>query len=443
MDCLVSQAEAARRVPSREGMLRSGSRVLRRWSGPVALAVADQGLASGVHFGLSLLLARWLAPPEYGAFAFTYALLLLSAGLHTAILLEPMGVIGPAHHAARLPAYLGVLVWLHAGLTLVIAILFLAAAAAMAVLGSALWPALAAVSGAAPGILLSWLFRRACYLAGRPDVAARGGAAYAALIAGGMALLWRFDLVSTASPFLLMGGAGVVVSVMWGRRLGVEGRDLVPGACLARMPAVVHDHWAYARWSVGTTVLYWLSSSIYLPLVGTLAGLQAVATYRAADNLMLPMGQVLTALGMLLLPWLSGQQRIRGRGYLGRAAVKLACLGASAAAAWAAGILLFAPQLMRLLYGGDQYSASLALLPHLGVAVVLRAVGDTGFGIALRAAGRPHLAFWATAAGAAVTLTAGLALVSRYGAVGAAAGWMASAAASCAASGVVLLRRVR
>jgi O-antigen/teichoic acid export membrane protein len=437
MDCLVELSAA----PSRWNLLVAAAATMRRWSGPVALSVADQGLASGAHFAVSLLLARWLAPGDYGAFALAYAVFLLAGGLDTALILEPMGVIGPNRYAASLPLYLSALFWLHGGLTLAIAVVLLVVAAAMAVAGSGLAPALAAMGLAAPGILVFWLFRRACYLSARPDVAVKAGLAYAAALAASLSCLWRWQLVGAGGVFLLMAACGVLVSLPLWRRLGVRGRDLVGWTSVLSLREVARHHWAYARWSVGTTAVYWLAGSIYLPVVGALAGLQAVAAYRAADNLLLPMSQVLTALGLLLLPWLSGQHRVRGRGYLRATAVRMALLAACAAMVYSLGISLFGARLLRLVYGGERYAGSVALLPLLGTAVVLRAIGDTGFGIAVRAAGRPDIGFWATAAAAAVTLTAGFVLVSRYGAQGAAAGWMASSAASCLVYASVFFRR--
>jgi hypothetical protein len=39
------------------------------WFKKGSLAVLDQGLFSGANFIVNILLARWLAPEEYGAFA--------------------------------------------------------------------------------------------------------------------------------------------------------------------------------------------------------------------------------------------------------------------------------------------------------------------------------------------------------------------------------------
>ncbi|MCC7176732.1 MAG: hypothetical protein IT159_16170 [Bryobacterales bacterium] len=413
---------------------------LKRWSAPVAFSVADQALASGAHFGVSLLLARWLSPAEYGVFALVYAVFLFGAGIHNAVILEPMGAIGPAHYADCLGTYLGAVLWLHAGTCLVISAPLLAGAAALAAWASPLWPPLLAMAVAAPGMLLFWLARRACYLGSRPERAMLASLCYALLLAAGTGWLWRTGRISAGGIFLLMSGAGLAVSVGVGNRLSVRPAKALRIGDGAFLRQAAQRHWGYARWSLGTTMLYWLANSLYLPLVGGLAGLKAVAAYRATDNLLLPMSQALTGAGHLLLPRLSRRHALGGKAQLRAAAVKIGLAASSAAGLYVAGILAFGTGLMRLAYGSDAYSAYFCMAPYLGAAVIIRALGDTGLGMALRAAGRPEAGFWATCAGTAVTLTAGLAMVWRFGAAGAAAGWMTSSAAVCLAY-VSLFRR--
>src|ERR1700691_3728197 len=53
-----------------------------RWITKGGLAILDQGLISGSNFLIGILLARWLMPEQYGAFALAfYVFLLLSARL--------------------------------------------------------------------------------------------------------------------------------------------------------------------------------------------------------------------------------------------------------------------------------------------------------------------------------------------------------------------------
>lgn len=415
----------------------------RRWWVRVLCNLTDQGLASGGNFALNILLVRSLSPSDYGAFAVTFAVFLLAANLQNALILEPMGVIGPTCYAGRLPGYLGMTIWMHAGLSVLMTALLLLVTAGMAATWSALAPAMLGLSFSAPFILLFWLLRRACYLETKPELALKGSLLYVLLLVAGMAVLWRVHRITAAGAFLLMGVASLAVSLLLWRCLRVDVGNVFSGDAGSGLAVAVRHHWTYARWSLGTTVLYWLASAIYLPLVGALAGLPAVAAFRATENLLHPMGQILTALGLLLLPWVTAQSRVRDRGYLGRTAVKTSLLVSLPTAVYILAILAAGPSLSRLIYGNDYYASSLSLVPWLGVSLVLRAVGDTGFGVAARAAGRPDIGFWATVAAAAVTLTAGLGLVFRYGAAGAAAGWMVSSAASCVASVCLFRGRLR
>ena len=47
------------------------------WAGRLSLAVVDQGLISGSNFALGIVLARWMAPAEYGAYALAFSIFLL------------------------------------------------------------------------------------------------------------------------------------------------------------------------------------------------------------------------------------------------------------------------------------------------------------------------------------------------------------------------------
>src|SRR5258708_15308055 len=78
---------------------------LRVWGWRSAMSLVDQGLTSGAGFGANLLLARWMAPNVYGAFAVAFAGFLFVSGFHNVLLLEPLTVLGPSRHARNLQAY--------------------------------------------------------------------------------------------------------------------------------------------------------------------------------------------------------------------------------------------------------------------------------------------------------------------------------------------------
>ena len=82
-------------VPTAEATLSK----LLAWGTKGSLAILDQGLFAWAHFLLSILLARWLTPTEYGAFALAYSIFLLFGAFHTALLTEPMMVFGAVSRA--------------------------------------------------------------------------------------------------------------------------------------------------------------------------------------------------------------------------------------------------------------------------------------------------------------------------------------------------------
>lgn len=68
---------------------------LKGWIRKSGLSVLDQVLLSGSNFGPSILLARWLTPENYCSFLSTHPIILFLSGIHSALLLEPMTVLGP------------------------------------------------------------------------------------------------------------------------------------------------------------------------------------------------------------------------------------------------------------------------------------------------------------------------------------------------------------
>lgn len=415
----------------------------KRWASRVTLSVADQGLASGGHFVLNVLLARWLTPSEFGAFAVAFAAFLFAWGIHNAVLIEPMSILGPMYDGVRLPGYLGIAVLVHAGLTIGLAAVLLVIAGALALAGKALSSAMFAASFACPFLLLFSLLRRACYLKTKPGLALKGSALYFFMLLAGIWAMRRFGMLSAVHGFALMGVASLGVSLLFCVLLGVR-LDLVKTASgRAEAARVVKQHWAQARWFLRTTMLYWLASSTYLPLVGMFSGLDSVAGFRAIDNLFRPMAQTLTALNVLFVPWASARREREGTGGLKRTALKTSAVMFVLTGSYVAAILLGGRRLIELLYGKDYYGHFLPLVPLLGMALILRGIGDNGLGVASKAAKWPDILFWATLASAGVTVSAGVYLTSQYGAAGAAAGWMAASAVHVAVTAKLFHSRLQ
>jgi O-antigen/teichoic acid export membrane protein len=403
----------------------------------LATSVADQGLVSSTNFVLNVLLVRWLSPAEYGAFAIGFAALLFVSSLHTALLNEPMNVLGPQLFRHDLSRYLGHLVAFSGGSGLVLALLLWGAETRVSGQSAALGSALLGLCLSLPVFNLASLLRQACYLETRPQLALRGSAAYAVAL---LALL--ASARASAAPltpfgaFAAMAGASAVAALVFARAVSPRlpspfRRD--PTGAARRIAA---EHWAYGRFMVAAGLAHSVGYLVYLPLVGVVLGLAQSGILRAVQNLVLPLQQVLAAFGLVLVPWVSRQRALRGDAYLAEARWKTLSLNVGTAAGYGLVVVLLGRFLLDLLYGGGRYSAYAWALPILAAGSVFTAVAES-FGVLARARRRPDIFVWSKIAPALVMLAVGLPAVRHLGLLGAFAGL--ALAALCEAAVIAIL----
>jgi O-antigen/teichoic acid export membrane protein len=393
-------------------------KALSRWLTKGFWAVSDQGLFSLSNFAMSVLLARWLVPQDFGAFTVAFAVFLLMGTFHTALLTEPMLVFGPSRHEGRFSEYLGALMYGHLGFAVLSSLLLLLAGLGFAHSGqSEVSAALIALALSGPFILLLWLMRRACYACFEPHLATSGGVLYMALMLGGLYALYRLEWLSAASALEVMGFSSLAVSLWLYVRLRVDrpaSRDsIVRGA--------FEDHWRYGRWSVATGMLLWIPAEAYYLLLPIWGGLEAGASMRALLNLIMPAVQAITALGVLLLPALAqarGQARF---GSLVRLILVPFVLGP--VLYWLLLGMLHQP-LIVWIYGG-RYAEHSDLLWIMGLTLIANGV-IVVIGGSLRALERPDRVFFAYAISALVTATVGVGLTFLWGITGATVGLLIS-----------------
>jgi len=387
-----------------------------RWVGKGFWAIMDQGLFAVSNFALNVLLARWLAPADYGAFSVAYTIFLLLGTFHTAILTEPMLVFGPGKYKERLGAYLAVLLrghWLFGAL---VGALFAAAGLALWRFGhSQLTPAIFGLAIANPFILFQWLMRRACYVNLQPRLAAFAGAIYMALMAAGVFGLYHYGWLGAATALTVMAGASLVSGLwlVWQLRVdrNIEGGELAREA--------IGNHWRYGRWAVGTAALMWFPGNSFMLFLPSWWGLEASAVYRAMLNLLLPVMNLTTALGGLLLPSLV---RLRESPTFGSTVFRLTLLFLLAPLAYWMLLGFVGEPIIQLLYGG-KYSDYSHLLWLAGLVPLMAAVSNVN-GAALRALELPSQVFLTYVCSTGVAVTIGLMLVRAWGVEGALVGWL-------------------
>jgi O-antigen/teichoic acid export membrane protein len=393
---------------------------VRAWGIKSGLSIVDQGLVSGAGFLLSFLLARWLNSEVYGAFAVAFATLLFLSGFHNVLLLEPMSVMGPARYSNRAPEYFAAQFKIHKLLGAILAAVLLFVALCMKVLGAnhQLVNATTASAFALPFFLMLWLVRRMAYMVHRPSFACGASASYFLLTLAAVLALQRWNVLSPTTTFLVMGAAGLLSAALPLWQLGLLTKRDSGSRKACPWEAIAKENWSYGRWLVLSTGLFSVSAQIQTYLCAGLLGLGAAGIFRAMQVPSLVMTQIITAVGLLVLPSMSHEfglaqfARLRKKAVLASAFVTLIALG------YAALLGFFARPMEHLLYRG-KYSSYAELIPVLGLVPVC--IGFAlGFSMAARASQKPHVDLLANAMAAPVGLVTAALFIRLWGLKGAA-----------------------
>ena len=409
---------------------------LTRWIHKGGLALLDQGLISGSNFIISILLARWLTPEFYGAYAVAFGIYVLLQLIYGALILEPMAVFGGAAYRRCLREYCGSMLWIHLGISVAICLIVGSSAAVAHALGWAggLSGALLGVALASPCLLLLWFARRAFYLEMSPGRAATGSLLYCVFLLGGLYLGFRYSLLSPFKVFLLMGIAALVADVFLLIRLRSE---LPMGEPAPVLRESWQRHWRYGRWALASCIASWMPTYIFYPLLSTFSGIAQSGELRALMNFFSPLDQTLSALSLLFLPYAARMQAEHGNRGLVSLTRNLMVLSVIGAAVYWGLVVGFRGPIFRLLYAG-KYTNVAYLLPVLALGSIFWTAGY-GPAIALRAIESPKSIFAAYSATTLISLLVGVPATRAFGLKGAV--WASNAAEI--ASFVVLMFLMR
>jgi O-antigen/teichoic acid export membrane protein len=384
------------------------SRVFQ-WSKKGSIAILDQTLFNGIHLLLSILLARWLEPGQYGIFAITYSILVLFGAFHMAILIEPMLIFGTGKYKDKFDKYLGVLIsgnfflTLSASFILIVISIFIGN-----IYNKNMQLALFGLAISLPFILLLWLLRRAFYVNLEPGWSTMGGIAYSGLLLFVVLFLNSKKWLSVATCYLSMGLCSLLISLFLIYRLKPKKVFIFD----SDSPGIRKDHFRYGRWSLGTNALTWGVNNAYFVFLPTLIGLEGVAALRALMNLSTPIIQTNSALSFLLLPILC-RHRLENIRKMKKTMDFFLVVFISAAAVYLFILLLFGKRLMELVYAG-KYSEFSRLIP-------LVALLPLGSGMTLvlentlRSMEKPDKVFWSYLAGTFVAIAGAILMANIFG----------------------------
>ena len=358
----------------------------RSWVVKGGWAVVDQGLFSGANFLVNILLARWLPPREYGAFAVALSIFYLLAGFHTAVLTEPMMVFGAGKYREHFRKYLGMLLYGHWAISALIALGLGGAAWFFLRRGSPLGEALLGLAVASPFLLLLWLTRRACYANLRPVWAVEGSAVNLSIALMGLFLLWKVERISALTALMLLGVAAgtatLVITILYLR-------PYVWKFSGNPTPAMVlEDHWKYGSWNSLGFIVFWASGQIITLLVALFLGLATSAAVAAVWSFYRPVSLLMRSFILMLLPvfskWVNNGMATQE---IQRRAVRFALLFGSLVIVYGLILTIRAKTIIHLIYGGkyDEHwllVALFALSTTISVVtgvfiIVLKAYGET------------------------------------------------------------------
>ena len=383
--------------------------------------VLDQGLVSGVNFLTIILLARSLAPVDFGYFVLAFTVLQTAGTLQAALITRPHNVLGAVRHGRDYVDYSTTAAVVQVGFACTLASLAVAVAVLAHVGGFSQTQVVLALAPALVAWQLQELGRRMLYTEGRlsaafaNDVLSYGGQAFA------LVLLWRLDLLTGPRALLTLAAAFAVGAavVAWQLRSTLAGR-------LDR--SALSANWHFGKWLGVAEVGQWFSTQFYIYLAAAVVGAVASAALKAAQTLLGPISVFLTFVTSYLPIVLA--RELESSGTI-RRKVRQSLTGIlPVVVPYCLVIGLLAEPALELVYGSEygQYADVVQLFALYYVVLAFSTVAIA----ALSARGMTRDVFVGQAAGAALSLAVGWALLLELGPAGGVVGMLLSWAVAMA-----------
>lgn len=387
---------------------------IRRWGVKSSLSILDQGIHAGANFVVSILLARWLLPAEFGIYALSMAVIQYGYQLQNAMILEPMSVLGTSNYSNELTLYLSRQTELHHRIIFPFGLLILIFSLSFIGFGGEeiVGRAFAFLGLFLTFMLLPWTSRRIFYVLGRPEFSVIGSALYAFVLILSLVVLHHTLLITVELSLVLIAIAGFV-SYIFLRRWMPKSKDnnhLSFGILLKQ-------NWDYGKWRIVSSILVATASQAQLFVSGYMLGLLEVGIIRAVQNLMQPMSIVVASLGALGLPVMSRDYGKRDFTALKRKTKLMTFVLTGIALIYLVFLFIFKSRLELLLYGG-RFSSYVDLIPIWGIVPVLLAL-NSGISYALQAIQKPASVFYVAIIWAPVSLISAVLFISLWGLWGA------------------------
>lgn len=373
-------------------------------------SLADQGAVSLGTFVTNVLLARALAPADYGVFALIYGMLVLMNSYHSCAVVYPLSLSGAPGTIEELHKHLRRSVWLT---------LLLAFPLGLVVVGAALFLGKPEIAGWAILALVFWqvqeTLRRGLMAHMRHREAVWGDAVS---YLGQAGFVWGYLRIGHASLAGILAIFSATSLVAGSTQISQLRLELKWEPNLLRH---LKESWRVSRWAVLANTAVVVPGVAY-PWFLALRGTYLAASYQALLNIIGVSNPVMMSVGNVVLPATIRATATGGLKRAGSVVLRYAFLGAGVLLPCYALIFIGPRLFLRILYGATSPYAAESV--PLRLLVMAYSVGYVAYLLAARfyGLGESEKVLKGQAAGALAALLVGGPLIYLFGVVGACVG---------------------
>jgi O-antigen/teichoic acid export membrane protein len=401
-------------------LFSQASRAASSRAGSSILAVIDQAIFSGTNFAAVLLIANYAAPEQLGVWQMAMTVVLLGYFVQDALILAPYRVHYHARPLEERPAYFGSALLHQAGLVIALQFaLFLFVAAVHLAAPQIEYEGVFAVLAALfPFILARDAARRMAMVHFQNGTAAIVDATTAALLLGGLVLVFEFGSFDLQYAMVLLGIASAAGAGLW---FLIQNVPFSLSAAKWRADWVTN--WVFGRWTLASMLVSNGATLLLMPWALAFAKGEAVTgEFAAATGVAGVTNLFVNGFGNFLGPHFAKVYAHEGRAGLAKAIVVPTILfGVGLGGATVAAIFLAEP-VAQVLFSGKYPGVGRPIAYLFGNSWML------GLGIvasaSLYAMHRPRANFLSDCVNLVAAVVAMILLIEPWGATGAAASYL-------------------
>jgi O-antigen/teichoic acid export membrane protein len=381
---------------------------LQRFRGNAGVwSIGDQAAVSAGNFLTSVLLARALAPAEYGVYALLLAFIIALNGIHAALVTYGLSLHGAAQPREILERLCGQSLALTLVLSTALGLVIVGVALALHRPVAAPWAFLA---------LLCWELqettRRALMAALRHGAALWGDiASYVGQAATILILVSRHE-ISLVTAFAAIAATSVLGAAIQAAQLRLRWLHF------AGTTALIPAFWRLGRWTMLANFARGLTTQIFIWILA-LRSMGDVGAFQSLLNVLGVTNPILFSLSNLLVPLVAASKSSEPNSPPLRTTLRYSSRAGALLLPYYAVILAVPIVALRIFYGAN--SAYLTFGPELRILVFGYVFLFLSHVLAAHeyGEGRSDIVFRCQLAGAVVALATGLPLAMRYGVQGA------------------------